>query len=117
MRTLSERNHEYRLRCALGKTPPPSEATRQLIERLRVAPSMPHRYSEPQTSVPRRDPALIRAETQDLALRGVARAMAVACDGCGEELYDVSQGVEKESHPPQFSVACPRCGFSGYMVR
>lgn len=38
----------------------------------------------------------------------------LACDNCGEELFDTHQGVTLTSDPPQKEVHCEGCLFRGY---
>lgn len=40
----------------------------------------------------------------------------IACPECGEELWDIEPREILTSYPPQKSVACLKCGYTGYRV-
>ena len=37
-----------------------------------------------------------------------------ACPKCGEELMDTNPMITLSSHPPQKSIKCSKCDYSGY---
>ena len=41
------------------------------------------------------------------------RKNGIACDVCGEELYDSDTNTQLLSYPPKYEVHCKKCGFKG----
>jgi DNA-directed RNA polymerase subunit RPC12/RpoP len=37
----------------------------------------------------------------------------IACPNCGSELMDSNPSICLTSHPPQWAIHCPECGYSG----
>ncbi len=40
----------------------------------------------------------------------------IACPKCGNELYDTNPSFILTSYPPQYSVHCEHCHYSGYRI-
>jgi len=45
---------------------------------------------------------------------GKPRKNGIACDECGDELWDSNPSVTLTSLPAQKNVHCDKCGFRGY---
>ena len=54
-----------------------------------------------------------RMYSRDEIARNRGRWADVACDHCGVEMWRHPEVLA--SMPPQYSVTCPGCGFSGYV--
>jgi DNA-directed RNA polymerase subunit RPC12/RpoP len=37
----------------------------------------------------------------------------IACPSCGSELMDSNPSICLTSYPPQWSIHCPKCGYTG----
>lgn len=43
--------------------------------------------------------------------------VGVACDHCGNELYNSTPDIVLTTFPPKINVRCPNCGFIGFMTK